>query len=394
MVTGPNGNSIFLPAAGHRTDTEPPYLAGGLYWSSSLARYGDQFSAWALRFYESDAGKVERFPDKWSRDDGLSIRPVYGEIIPVESISLDKTELEIHIDEKAPLTATVLPVNATFKGVTWASSDVYVARVSSTGIVSGLDEGTAIISATTLDGELRATCMVTVKGSSSQILIPNAVDLGLPSGLKWASFNLGATKPEEPGDYYAWGEIEPYYSSLNPLMWKDGKETGYSWLSYKWCMGAYNQLTKYCYDSHTGYNGYTDERTILDLEDDAVRANLGGNWRMPTEAEWTELRENCTWTWTSQNRVNGYLVTASNGNSIFLPTTGNYHEGILKSASQIGYYWSTALYVNHTPVARDDDGVPYNNYSGSAWGVYFAANHVSWRQFERRDGFALRPVCK
>lgn len=220
--------------------------------------------------------------------------------------------------------------------------------------------------------------------------IPDPVDMGL--SVKWASFNLGATKPEEYGDYYAWGETEPYYSSLNPLIWKDGKESGYSWLSYKWCMGAYNQLTKYCYDSHTGYNGYTDDRTVLDIEDDAVRANWGGNWRMPTDAEWTELRENCAWTWTTQNRVNGYQVTASNGNSIFLPATGNYHEDILNSASQIGYYWSTALYVNHTPSARDDDGVPYNNHSGAAWGVYFASNHVSWLHFERREGFSIRPV--
>ena len=65
---------------------------------------------------------------------------------------------------------------------------------------------------------------------------PDAIDLGLPSGLKWASFNLGASAPEEYGDYYAWGETEPYYNSQDALIWKEGKESGYSWASYKWCM--------------------------------------------------------------------------------------------------------------------------------------------------------------
>ena len=111
---------------------------------------------------------------------------------------------------------------------------------------------------------------------------PVAVDLGL--SVKWAWFNLGASLPEEYGDYYAWGETEPYYSSLDPLTWKDGKEAGYYWLSYKWCMGSGDTMTKYCTEStYTyGYNGFTDGKTVLNLEDDAAHVNLGGKWRMPT----------------------------------------------------------------------------------------------------------------
>lgn len=173
--------------------------------------------------------------------------------------------------------------------------------------------------------------------------VPEAIDLGL--SVKWASFNLGASKPEEYGDYYAWGETEPYYSSLEPLMWKEGKESGYDWSSYKWCMGAENTLTKYCNNSHYGYNGFTDGKTTLDQEDDAAYVNLGDKWRMPTMAEWTELRTNCTWTADVQDGVWGYIVKSlSNGKHIFLPRAGELRETRQNNVGSYGYYWSSSLY--------------------------------------------------
>ena len=129
-----------------------------------------------------------------------------------------------------------------------------------------------------------------------------AVDLGLPSGIKWATCNVGATKPEEFGGYYAWGETE--------------EKDDYSWGTYKWCNGSSTTMTKYCIDSSYGT---VDNKTVLDLEDDVAHVKWGGSWRMPTRAEQEELRNNCTWTWTTQNAVNGYKVTSkTNGNSIFL----------------------------------------------------------------------------
>ena len=207
--------------------------------------------------------------------------------------------------------------------------------------------------------------------------LPEAIDLGLPSGLKWASFNLGATKPEEYGDYYAWGEIEPYYISLDPLTWKEGKEAGYVWSSYRWCMGSENTLTKYCYNSEYGYNGYTDSKIVLDPEDDAAYLNLCGSWRMPTDAEWTELRENCTWTWTTQNGVSGRLVTASNGNSIFLPAAGRRYDTDLDNAGSVGYYWSSSLYTGYPSHARY---------------VYFDSGSVDRYNSIRFLGLSFRPV--
>ena len=133
------------------------------------------------------------------------------------------------------------------------------------------------------------------------------VDLGLPSGLKWATMNVGASKPEEYGDYFAWGETEP--------------KKEYSWLNYKFELSTDNNGPFSKYVTNSSY-GTVDNKTVLDPEEDAAHVNWGGSWRMPTEEEWTELRTNCTWTWTTQNGVNGRLVTGPNGKSIFLPAAG------------------------------------------------------------------------
>lgn len=205
---------------------------------------------------------------------------------------------------------------------------------------------------------------------------PIAVDLGL--SVKWSSFNLGASKQEEYGDYYAWGETEPYYSSQDPLTWKEGKESGYAWATYKWCKGSYDTLTKYCSNSRYGYNGFTDTKTVLDLEDDAAYVNLGGSWRMPTDAEWAELVDNCTWTWTTQNGVSGMLVTANNGNNIFIPASGSQDNTCLFNVGSFGYYWSSSLYADNMYDAR---------------GVYFNSDNVNMFCPNRYFGFSVRPVC-
>ena len=207
---------------------------------------------------------------------------------------------------------------------------------------------------------------------------PAAIDLGLPSGLKWASFNLGATKPEEIGDYFAWGETEPYYSSLDPLTWKEGKEAGYDWPSYKWCMGTENSLTKYCSEPDNGYNGFVDEKTTLDLEDDAAHMTLGGNWRLPSYEELTELRYNCTWETGSINGIKGEFVTGPNGNSIFLPAAGYRNEKRLIDGYN-GDYLSSTLHA----------------VSSNAWTLMFntTVNVVGGVASRRTSGFSIRPVC-
>ena len=190
------------------------------------------------------------------------------------------------------------------------------------------------------------------------------VDLGL--SVKWATCNVGASKPEEYGDYFAWGEVEP----------KDE----YRWETYKWCDCQANTLTKYNTDSSYGT---VDNKTVLEAADDAATVNWGGSWRMPTDVEMTELYENCTWTWTTQNGVNGYKVTSKKSgytnNSIFLPAAGYRDVSSLGSAGSYGYYWSSSL----------DSDYPLN-----AWNVYFNSDDVGRYYYTRRYGFSVRPVCQ
>ena len=177
---------------------------------------------------------------------------------------------------------------------------------------------------------------VTVYGNQLSFTITNDepayVDLGLPSGLLWATCNVGADSPEEYGDYFAWGETKP-------------KDT-YDWSNYQYCNGSDNTLTKYCNDSDYGYSGFTDNLTTLLPEDDVATANWGSEWRMPTKEEWQELYQNTTHTWTTQDGVNGRLFTASNGNSIFLPAAGYRSVDELYEADHFSYYWSSSIGTN------------------------------------------------
>ena len=190
------------------------------------------------------------------------------------------------------------------------------------------------------------------------------VDLGLPSGTLWATCNIGASTPEGYGDYFAWGETQP-------------KEE-YGWSIYQHCNGSETTLTKYCSNSDYGYNGFTDNLTTLLPEDDAATATWGEDWRMPTKAEWQELYNNTTCTWTTQNGVAGRLFTATNGNSIFLPAAGFRYVSSAYEAGNNGYYWSSTL----------DTGMPYN-----AWYFAFSSGSYDMGYFYGRSfGRSVRAV--
>ncbi len=173
------------------------------------------------------------------------------------------------------------------------------------------------------------------------------VDLGL--SVKWSSMNIGASKPEEAGDYFAWGEAKPYYIEGHIhdhpcTSWVTGKEAGYDWPSYF--------DTK---DGGTTFDTYaTDKATKLKPEHDAAYVNWGGAWRMPTAAEMEELKTNCTVEWTKVNGVVCYKLTSKiNGNSILLPVTGDiayesFTTNLLMKDGELyislcGTYWSSSL---------------------------------------------------
>ena len=208
--------------------------------------------------------------------------------------------------------------------------------------------------------------------------IPEVVDLGL--SVKWASFNLGATTPEEYGDYFAWGETQPYYINQDPLTWKQGKESGYAFGSYKFNpSGDGETFTKY-----TG-----SDYDNLQPEDDAATVNLGGNWRMATKSEWSELYSNCNWEWVedfNNSGHNGYLVTSRKegftDKSIFLPAGDEYmyrkygNGGPDFELGFCGDYWTSTLYVS------PDVGATRRFYS----------NTVGSSGSSRSYGLSVRPV--
>ena len=261
----------------------------------------------------------------------------------VAEIVLNTTEMPLTVANTAQLIAKVLPEDAKDKSILWSSSNESVAIVSSSGLVVARSKGSAIITATANDGSgVSCSCNIYVKNPTPA----GAVDLGLR--VDWAICNLCEDgfvgSPEQYGDYYVWGETEPYYSSLNPMSgnvtWKEGKEAGYHWAYYKW--GTFYgsiapsiyplscvKFTKYCPSNMADYwdgTGDPDNKMVLDLEDDAAHVKLGGSWRMPTVEEWTELSSRCTCIRASRNGVNGCLVTGPNGASIFLPSAGDIYE--------------------------------------------------------------------
>ncbi|MBQ0028956.1 MAG: hypothetical protein KBT32_00800 [Bacteroidales bacterium] len=180
---------------------------------------------------------------------------------------------------------------------------------------------------------------------SGQVEGHDYVDLGLPSGTKWATYNIGATKPTEYGDYFAWGETKP--------------QRDYSWDSYKWChykssdgYGDPTDFNKYVTDSK---RGSVDNKTVLDAEDDAATTNWGSAWRTPTEKEMTELKDGCNWEWTdnyNETKVTGMIGRSkTNGNTIFLPAAQSKDDEIYTSNVNYGKYLTCSLHQKESILA-------------------------------------------
>ena len=291
----------------------------------------------------------------------------------VTSIVLSQTALVMELDEFVRLTATVLPENAANKNVTWVSSNPDIAPVRS-GRVDAYDYGEAVITCEAADGSgVVATCVVLIVEDKNNYGVQDGhiyIDLGLPSGTLWATMNIGATSSEDYGDYFAWGETEGYNSGT----------TNFYWDTYKWCRGSDTTFTKYCTNSDYGYNGFADNKTELDPEDDAAYVNWGSSWRMPSFEQMQELiNSNYTTTeYTTQNGVDGRKITSkTNGNSIFLPAAGHREGTSLYSAGSYGSYWSRTLVDTMTP---------------NAWGLSFYSGYVGVYGSSRWYEYCVRPV--
>ena len=198
---------------------------------------------------------------------------------------------------------------------------------------------------------------------------PQFIDLGLPSGLKWAKCNVGATSETDYGYYFQWGSTTPNIEC--------------NWKSYKHCK-AFNlrryTLTKYCTDS---LYGTVDNKTTLDPEDDAATQIMGGKWRMPTKDEIQELLDNTDSEWVEDYKgsgVNGRKFTSkTNGNSIFIPAAGLCTDNSVDSIDVYGYVWSSSL-----DTSRSD----------YVWYLYFNSKNCYVSNYCRYGGRTVRGVRK
>ena len=348
-ATNGSGNTLFMPAAGYRYAGYFYDDSFGDYWLSSL-NTNNPICAWVFGFHPTNY----YLQGNSGRSAGFSVRPVRS--------ASQGTPFVINV------TANPVEGGEVFGGGTYqAETECTLTATSNEGytFINWRENGTVV--------STDATYTFTVSANRNLVAFfaQNGddhayVDLGLPSGLLWATYNVGAEFPEEYGDYFAWGETQPkdsyhwnnyqYYYSNNP----------YSYL-----------LIKYCTDASLGYNGFIDNLTTLLPEDDAAMVNWGSDWRMPTQSEWQELLDNTIVTWTTQNGVKGQLFTANNGNSLFLPAAGYHDRNSLNLAGSRGYYWSSSLCTD---------------YPNDAWDFAFFSDYYGLGQTNRDYGRSVRAV--
>lgn len=348
-VTGPNGNFIFLPAAGRWSHTS--FTDGSCGYTYYLSSTPDSSTSNYMAFLKFDSGSQGVLYGNF-RDDGCSVRPVRewkdGET-PSVGVSVNSTDITAVVN-----TYVSSPISEiTARGFYWGTNpnpteaDNNVVLENTTGSIAKVTANltpntTYYVKAYAANSSGTSYSEVVSFTTLAESAFTDYVDLGLPSGLKWATYNVGASTPEEYGNYYAWGEVTP--------------------------------KTEY-----TPSNSETHGVPLTDISGnpqyDAAAANWGGDWRMPTSSEMQELRDNCTWVWLLQNGTMGYKVTGPNGSSIFLPAAGYRSGSALNLEGIYGYYWISAP-----------------NGSNSAYDLYFDSYFHSGDFHDRFYGHTVRPV--
>ena len=204
---------------------------------------------------------------------------------------------------------------------------------------------------------------VTGQSKSFNVKVLNAnghayIDLGLSSGLKWATCNVGATRPEQYGDHYAWGEVT--------------QKSVYNWKTYKWCRGSNTSLIKYNDDSKYGI---VDGKHELDLSEDVAHTKWGGDWRMPTFEDVDELLKKCSKKLVKLNGVNVWQLIGPNGKSIYFPAAGSRDETVLQHTNILGSYWTST-----------------GGYKDYACKIGLNTKEIGHVSSLRYYGFSVRPV--
>jgi hypothetical protein len=339
-VTGPNGNSIFLPASS----------GNNYYWSGTRTEAGGNY-AYSLDIYSSGHEITTS-----NTTNQFTVRPVQVEYtisVATDSIKfVSQVGAVVYYSVKGTKNPHSMLKTGVIYGTSASLSSSEGTKLESSNIsdgsysfgIGGLQEGTNYycrgymqIDSTYYYGDVRS---FTTKAKT----IGDAIDLGL--SVKWASCNVGAATPEGYGGYYGWAD---------PTGTKTSKNL-------------------------SDYPSANPPSNICGTEYDMARAKWGGNWRLPTQAEMQELVNSCTWTWTTQNGVNGMKVTGTNGNSIFLPAAGYRFGTDMYYVGSSADYWSGTLNERYATAYYLD----FSDYGG------YDVNFIG----DRNYGFPVRPVVK
>ena len=314
----------------------------------------------------------------------VTVDDIYG-----GNLSLAENEVDLDLGrQKYPLSATDGFGVSYNLYCTWTSGDENIATVDGAGRVTAVGVGSTIITAKFRDDI--DTCTVTVfewsymaDGTENN---HDYVDLGL--SVNWATFNVGSTSMTGFGDFYAWGEVEPYYADgyaySEQTVWKSGKESGYVAESNRYYASEGYELhqgwTKYCTDSLCGKDEFEDHLTVLASSDDVASAIWGGSWRMPDYDEFNELKENCDWFWMIIDGVKGFKVVSKvkgyEDKFIFIPSAGQRTRE--RYYANEGRYWTRTL---------------DSNYPESAYALDFMDAYSYFAKYSRGDGMSVRAVC-
>ena len=392
MVTGYANKSIFLPAAGYRTQNEVKEVgSSGYYWSSSLMPGIPEFAMAAL------FGTGNSMLTYSSRCYGQSIRPVCG-TPAVRSFTVSPTLLdfgEVKVGESDTLYFSIkntgnsqisietISISDKDFNLSWHSGTIESGSTQIVGIAfvpttAGNHSGSFKVKSgdISVDVTITASAVVVVPVVPEEPVVADYVDLGLPSGTKWASYNLGATRIQDAGHYFQWGDVVGYGSDVS-----DGKVFNYT--TYKWCNGSNTLLTKYCTD--VAY-GTVDNKTSLVSDDDAAKAIWKGDWQMPSAEDWAELQQYCTCTWVDNFMGTGVAgcMVASNVDGhkdkyIFLPAAGGRANDMVREAGNYGLYWSSTLSSTSAYLASS---------------FCFCSQAVAMLDSDRSSGLTIRPVLK
>jgi len=293
--------------------------------------------------------------------------------VQVTGLTINKSTLNLDIDSSKTLVANVLPPRATNKAVAWETSDSNIATVNGDGIVgvvSAISAGTTdIIVRSQEDSSISAVCTTTVITPAPS---HDYVEIG---GLKWATMNIGAESVTDAGLYFQWGDTQGYTAAQ---VGSGSGQKAFTWNNYKYWTADTGSGSS----GVTKYNS-TDGKTVLEASDDAAQAAWGGNWRMPTTAEFAALGAATTRAWTTDYEGSGVagLVLTSKADSnvkLFFPAAGYGDNGSMSGVGSYGIYWSSSRVTSNELNAYD---------------LYFYSSDVYWQSIDyRRYGFSVRPV--